>query len=158
MSLCMGCLWLNPNLIFQLCSASILTQPLCQEMISRWGLIWRWTLILGMWIKWEDRRVAVESVNVQQCHGRTGDATSSLQYRAKTEKLAGMVLQLLEMRVCRKKQHEHKNKFYYFCHCKPIFNADYSRKYLSVASENRRHLTMSRVRPLSLWPAEHRGI
>lgn len=62
MSLCMGCLWLNPNLIFQLCSASILTQPLCQEMISRWGLIWRWTLILDGWIKWEDRRVAVESV------------------------------------------------------------------------------------------------
>lgn len=98
MSLCAGCLWLSPNLIFQLCSASILTQPLCQEMISRWGLIWRWTLILDGWIKREDGRVAVEGVNVQQCHGRMGDATSSLQHRAKTERPASMVSQLLEMR------------------------------------------------------------
>lgn len=154
MSLCAGCLWLNPNLIFQLCSASILTQPLCQEMISRWGLIWRWTLILDGWMKREDGRVAVEGVNVQQCHGRMGEATSSLQHRAKTERPASMVSQLLawfhscwKWGVCRKKRHEPKNKFDYFCHCEPIFNADYSRKYLSVASENRRRLTTSRVRP-----------
>lgn len=37
---CMEGLWLNPNLIFQICSASIFMQPLRQEMILRWGLIW----------------------------------------------------------------------------------------------------------------------
>lgn len=71
-----------------------------------------------------------------------GDATSSLQYQVKIEKPASLILQLLEMRMCRKKQHEPKNKFYSFFRLTAklqtlILNADYSRKYLSVAFENK---------------------
>lgn len=73
-------LWLNLNLIFQICSASIFMQPLCQEMILRWGLIRRWTLI-------QDRCVPTgeESwdINVQQCYGWCGAGTAGLVSREK---------------------------------------------------------------------------
>lgn len=98
-----GGLWLNPNLILQLCSASILTQPLCQEVISRWGLIWRWTLILDGWIKREDRHVAVERERTTMSQkNRRRYVFPAVE--GDDGKPANVVFQLLEMRVRRGKQ------------------------------------------------------
>lgn len=160
---CMEGLWLNPNLIFQICSASIFMQPLRQEMILRWGLIWMEDIDSGQMCPYGWRKLRHKCATALQLMwswdswtGEQGEATQHFsQYKHKNMIVWEKKAENLDFK-CRSLQKfsmGHFQEQLSYCQCFANKESDCNHVHLLIVGDSNR----SKCRTLSDYTAAQHG-